>query len=399
MFKGYKFRLLPNQPQIQKLNQAVGNARFVFNHFLEMKMKTYQETGISISHNDISALLTQMKKDSNYSWLKETPATSLIGSLQNLDAAYRNFFIHNKGFPKFKSKRGKQNFYLSALDLKNSWQNHQCLWINPENSKDVQVKLGTLGWFKLNLHREMPESGKIKCAHISKEANGEWYIAFRTELQEAYPETIPVEKAIENSIGIDFGLKTFLTLSNGEQIYSPKHYQTSEKKLAKLQRSLSKKTKGSNNSLKTKQKLVNLHRKIANQREDYLRKLAYQLASRFDLITIENLNIQGMSSNHRLAKSVMTSGWAKFVTFLREKCREFGKHLIWTGRWFASSRIIYDTGEYRSNMTLKCRTLTDCHGNQIDRDVNAAKNINYWGQHFITTGELLATKDYLALYS
>ncbi|MCW6598666.1 RNA-guided endonuclease InsQ/TnpB family protein [Yersinia ruckeri] len=399
MFKGYKYRLLPNQQQIQKLNQAVGNARFVFNHFLDMKIKTYQETGTAISNNEISAILTQMKKDSDYSWLKETPATSLIESLRNLDVAYRNFFNHNKGFPNFKSKKSKQSFSLAAIDLKNLWQNHHCLWINPENTKDVQVKLGTLGWFKLNLHRMMPAESKIKCAHISKEANGEWYIAFRIELPLEHPELIPVDTAIQNSIGIDFGLKTFLTLSNGEQIYSPKHYHNSERKLARLQRALSKKANNSNNRLKAKQKVANLHRKIAKQREDYLRKLAYRLASRFDLITIENLNIQGMSSNHKIAKSVVTSGWGLFVKYLQEKCREFGKHLIWTGRWFASSRIIYSTGEYRSKLALSCRTLIDCNGDKIDRDVNAAKNINYWGQHFITTGELLTTKDYLALYS
>ncbi|MCW6598614.1 RNA-guided endonuclease InsQ/TnpB family protein, partial [Yersinia ruckeri] len=257
--------------------------------------------------------------------------------------------------------------------------------------------LGKMGWFRLEMHRDLPENGIIKSATISKDTDG-WYISFLMELPEE-PAKIHPEDAVKNSVGIDFGLKSFLTLSNGLEIKSPQHYHKAERKLKRYQRSLSRKTKGSNNRLKAQSKVAALHLKVRNQRKDYLRKLAFRLTNQYGLITIEDLNIQGMTKNHRLAKSVITSGWYLFTKFLEEKCQDLGSYLVKANRWFASSRIIYDTGEYRPNLQLGCRWLIDYQGNQIHRDVNAAKNIDYWGRHLVLTGEELDTKGYLALYS
>ncbi|TPG60055.1 RNA-guided endonuclease InsQ/TnpB family protein [Ewingella americana] len=398
MNKAYRYRLFPQEDQLEKLAQTAGCCRFVYNEALAYRKEQY-DLGTKVSGFDLIKRLPELKLQ--FPWLKEVPATSLQKAIADLESAYQNFFRRVKqgktpGFPKFKVKhKSKQAFNLKWDNFSSKRANYfKCIWYNDQSN---WIRLAKMGWFRLEMHRDLPENGIIKSATISKDTDG-WYVSFLIELPDT-ASTVSPEDAIKSSVGIDFGLKSFLTLSNGKEIKSPRFYHKAEKKLKRYQRALSRKTKDSQNRLKARQQIANLHLKIRNQRKDYLRKLAYNLSMSYALITIEDLNIQGMVRNHRLAKSVITSGWSMFTKFLDEKCLETGSHLIKANRWFASSRIIYETGEYRPQLQLGCRWLTDYNGTKIHRDINAAKNIDYWGQHLLTTGEELDTKGYLALYS
>ncbi|TPG60035.1 RNA-guided endonuclease InsQ/TnpB family protein [Ewingella americana] len=397
MNKTYRYKLFPRKDQLEKLSQAAGCCRFVYNEALAYRKEQY-DLGTNISGFDLIKRLPQLKVV--HPWLSEAPATSLQKSVADLDIAYRHFFRRVKqrqtpGFPKFKSKHDqKQSFNLKWDNISSSSATYfGCIWRNKQSN---WIRLAKMGWFRLEMHRDLPENAIIKSATVKRDIDG-WYISFLLELPEL--ESQPCfEDAVKNSIGIDFGLKSFLTLSNGDEIKSPRHYHKAEKKLKRYQRSMSRKTKGSKNRLKAKQRVAKLHLKIRNQRKDYLRKLAFNLANSYSLITIEDLTIQNMSKNHCLAKSIMTSGWAMFAEFLAEKCLEADSHLIKADRWFASSKIIFDTGEYLPLLQLKHRWLIDCNGAKIHRDINAARNLNYWGQHLISTGEKLSTQAYLKLY-
>lgn len=401
MLRVFEYRLVPSKTQRAALAQNAGNARWLYNHFLAQRIEAYKDSGQTLSSYDQIKQLPELKKE--FDWLKASESTSLQQVAFNLNMAYQNFFRRVKqgaeapGFPKFKRKGVRDSFRI--MNVSSSIR----IW-NPEEDEEdwgtrwCQIKLAKLGWFKLVYHRPIPEDSKIKNVAVKLHSDGNWYVSVLVEDGQEFPEPINPKQAAKNSIGVDFGLKDFVTLSNGEKVSSPQFYRSSQRKLAKLQRSLSRKANGSKNREKARKRVAKQHFHVAQQRRDFLNKLSYRLVNRFDLITLETLNIQGMSQNQRLSKSILDSGWGMFVSMLRYKAAERGKHLVQADPWFASSQISYYTGERNRELTLADRTWADSAGNLLDRDINAAMNLNYVGQHFITTGELLNTEGYLALY-
>lgn len=394
MYYSFKFKLLPDQAQLQQLAQFAGNCRWAYNEALAFRKAEYAK-GIKHSAFDLIKRLPVLKKE--HDWLGLAPATSLQQAIFDLESAYQNFFKHGRGFPNFKNKQDKQSFSINPTDFDLPWKDDGS-YANEGWGKHTWIRLPKIGYMKLKAHREIPEGATKKSATISRNAAGQWFISILTELPDVVDDYIAPEKAVQNSVGIDFGLKSFLTLSNGESVTAFNHYKHAEQQLARLQRKFARKAKGSNNREKLRLRIAKLHLRIANKRKDFLHKLSYQLSQRFDLITIENLNISGMVKNRSLSKAIITQGWSQFVQFLAYKLDRLGKHLVKADRWFASSKLSYYTGEKNDGLTLKDRTWVDSAGNVLDRDVNAAMNLNYVGQHLITTGELLTTKTYQALY-
>ena len=360
MFKAYKFNIKPNKEQIGLLLKHFGACRFVYNRALARKIELYTKENKKISCFELVKELTPLKKEEEFVWLKEVYTNSLQKSIINLDMAFTKFFKEKKGFPKFKSKNASRQSYQYPQGVKVD-QEKQIIKL-PKFKKP----------FKLRGFRKF--DGKIKTTTISLESNGKYYVSILIDDGKELPEKVESKK--ENAIGVDVGIKEFATLSNGDVIANPKHLKAKEKKLAKHQRRLARKTKGSNRRKKQKLRVAKIHKRIANSRLDFLHKTSTDLIRKFDTICVENLNISGMVKNHNLAKAISDCGWGKFREMLNYKAEWYGKNILEIGRFEPSSKVCSCCGSVKTDLQLKDRrwTCIDC-GSEHDRDHNAAKNI------------------------
>ena len=355
--KACKFRLYPNSQQKQFLAQSFGCARFVYNYFLRQRIDYYAENGKGLTYYDTQTSLTLLKKDPEFEWLKNVNSQSLQVSLQNLDLAYNNFFNKKAKFPNFKKKSNKQSF-----NVPQNFAIHN-------NMLDIPKCKG----IKINLHRAI--EGTMKSVTISRTPSGKYFASVLVETD------IPDPVYSGNEIGIDYGIKAFITTSEGEIIESPNYLRKSEKKLKKLNRSFSRKQNNSKNRYKAQKLLARQHEKASNQRKDFLNKTSKQLVSENQAIYIESLAIRNMVKNHCLAKSISDSGWNTFVNMLKYKGQWYGCRIIEIDRWFPSSKRCHVCGYINKNLTLSDRSwlCPECNTNH-DRDINAAINILTFGR-------------------
>ena len=363
--RAYKYRFYPTEQQKQILEREFGNARFVWNSLLFASDITYQSRKEFIN---MSKTLTEMKKLEEFSFLKESHASILDQKRIDLETAYKNFFRRLKqgkrfkeaGFPKYKSKGNSDSIRMQLDQRRIENQYSAGHWIRPNKE---------LGRIEFNWTR-IP-SGVPKMLTISRNPDGKYYLSFSCE------ETYEVSEPNSNkSIGIDFGMKVFATLSNGIQIKSPLSFAKAKAKLRYEQRVLSRRTKGSNRKNKQRLRVARLHGKIANQRSDFLHKFTNLVANNFDVICVETLDIKNMqqkfgkSFNSKLADVSIS----ETIRQLEYKCFWRGKQFVKIDKWFPSSKLCSKCGTIH-NMPLSQRSMTcDC-GNQMDRDLNASINI------------------------
>lgn len=370
MFLRQNFRLYPNKNQAKQLSQWIGSARFVWNHMLKLNIEKYSKEKKFIFAYDMNSLLPALKKEEDTAWLKDCPSQVLQQKCQDLDTALKNKFKHQKGFPKFKSRRTDSSGIRFPQGI--SFTDNKILL--------PKMKQG----IKFVKHREfLGETGAVT---IYRDTVGDFYISVLVKVEDSFiPE--PVE-TITNSVGIDLGIKEFAVLSNGMVYANPKFKKNKSKSLKRKQRSFSKKAKNvkgepdKKNREKSRIKLAKLHRKIANQRKNFVNQIAASIAKEFDLITIESLNIKGMVKNHCLAESISTIGWGSFISSLTWQCKKRGKHLHQISRWFPSSKTCNACGSIKTDLTLADRIYkcNEC-GHEMDRDLNAALNINQLGRN------------------
>lgn len=349
--KAYKYRIYPNKEQEQALAFQFGCARFVYNWGLAARKAHYEEHGKGINYYDTCYMLTTVKKF--VPWLREASNQALKQSLMDLDRAYTNFFKGLACYPKFKSKNDQQSIrYVEDFRL--------------ESGRRVQ--LPKVGLVRVTLHR--PIEGKMKNLTVSKTKTGKYFVSIQCEVEIAEPQPRG------GAVGIDLGLKDFVTLSTGEKVEAPKYLRKSERRLKIRQRRLSRKAKGSNNRGKTRLQVALQHEKIANQRKDFHHKLSHSLVSRFGFIAFENLNVAGMIQNHSLAKSIQDAGWSEFVGFCEYKSSWTGGIVEKQDRFFASSKTCSDCGWINQALKLSDRewTCLGC-GKVHGRDTNAAINL------------------------
>jgi len=355
MHKAFKFRLLPTKEQEVLLAKHFGCTRFIYNHFLAEKQKHYLENKTTLNFNQCAGNLVAKKKEEGYEWLKEVNSQSLISALMNLETAYGNFFRNNSKFPRFKSKKTKNSFHIP-----------QTIFLKEFDV--VQVPKFKEG-LKFVRHREL--KGIIKSATISKNPSGKYYISFLCVIEKPTKHN-----KTGKSIGIDLGLKDFIITSEGQRYCNPKFTKKYEAKLARKQRILSRKQKGSKGRDKARLSVAKVHEKITNSRNDMQHKVSSKLVKDYDLIAIEDLNVKGMVKNHCLAKAISDVAWSSFVTKLKYKAEWNGKEVIVIDRFYPSSKTCSCCDHIKESLSLDERTWTCSKCNTIhDRDVNASKNI------------------------
>lgn len=357
----YKFRLYPNATQEDLIQRTFGCTRFVYNHYLAQRMEQYYSTGNSPTRFQQDKDLTQLKKELD--WLREVDKCALQNALKDLNTAFLNFFRGLKngsyiGYPKFKSKRDHRKSYKTN-------NNGSTIYVS-----DNAVKLPKLGLIKCAISKKI--NGRILSATVSQTPSGKYYVSLCCTDVET--KKLPSTGAV---VGVDLGIKDLAITSEGVKYQNNQYTQSSEKKLARLKRQLSRKSKGSKRYEKARVKVARLQEHVANQRRDAMQKLTTELINNYDVICIEDLNVKGMVRNHHLSKAVSDSAFSEFRRELEYKAAWYGKTVSIVDRFFPSSQLCSNCGvQWRGAKDLSIRSWTcPACGKHHDRDLNAAINI------------------------
>jgi putative transposase len=345
-----------------KIDHSISICRLVYNLALETKIRAYQEFGVNLSAFDLCYQLKELK--SEFEWISKVDSQALQNSVKSLDSTFKNFF-KGSGYPKFKSKHGKQSF--------------SC----PNNKREVNWKNSTLTIPKIPnipIRLDRRFEGKIRTVTISKTPTNKYFASIIVETSDVIPDKCPVKE--ETTLGIDLGITDFVITSEGEKVKSPKPLKSNLKRLKVLQRRASRKKKGSNNRKKANLKVAIQYEKITNIRKDFLHKLSSKIIndSQVETICIETLRVKNMVKNHNLAQAIQDASWSEFVRQLEYKCAWRGKNIIKIGQFEPSSKTCFNCKHKVDKLPLNIRewTCKECHVTH-DRDINAAKNIKFMG--------------------
>ena len=355
MNKGVKFRIYPNKQQQNLMNQTFGCCRLIYNKGLAMRNNAF-ENGQKIGYTQTSAMLTALKKQDDFAFLKDVDSIALQQSLRDLDRAFVNMFQKRAKHPQFKSKH---NYHQSYRTINQG-----------DNIRIVgkYIKLPKLGYVKV---RQSMEIGHINNVTVEKTPSGKLFVVLNVDFE---PEFHPNNG---NTIGIDVGIKEFYTDSNGTTVSNPKYLEKTAKKLVREQRRLSRKQTGSKNRNKQRVRVAKVHEKVTNQRNDFLQKTSTMLVRENQTICIEDLNVKGMIRNHKLARSIASVSWSKFFEMLQYKATWYGNEVIKVPTMYPSSQTCSECGYQNPlvrNLSVRNWVCPVCHAKH-DRDYNASINI------------------------
>ena len=373
--KGYKFRIYPTPQQKELLSKTFGCCRYLWNTVLAETQREYQEylfakenstldntTAPNLSGNTLCLRVPKHRSNPNSQWLNEVSSVALQQTMLTLGSAYDNFFKSLKtvrkgkyGKPKFKKKTGHQSFRLmkTAFRLKDNQ-----LYIAKSNEP-----------IKVVWSRELPS--EPSSLTISKTPTNEYYVSF---ICEYFP---PKTNGTEH-IGIDVGLTTYATLSDGETLDNPKWLKHHLQKLRRQQQIISRRKRGSANYNKQRIKVAKLHQRVTSSRHDWQHKATRTLVNKSHVIGVEALRVVNMIQNRKLSRGIADASWTSFFAKLKYKVEE-SQHatLVYVSSYFPSSHLCSITGEKLDRKLKLSERSWDCPycGNTHDRDLNAAVNI------------------------
>ena len=356
----FKFRVYPTKEQQILINKTFGCCRFVYNYFLAKRRDAWLNNKESINYTQTCAMLTKLKKDEQYMWLKDVDCTSLQNSLKDLDNAYKNFFKKRAKYPRFKLKKVHAQSYRTR---------------NNSNSICIigdKIKLPKIGLVCAKIHRNVV--GRILNATISRTATDKYFVSLCVEVDKS---ALMHSTNAGGMIGIDVGLSSFYTDSNGRKVDNLRAFKRRARRLKLTQQRLARKKKGSKNYEKQRKKVAKVHEKIANIRKDYTHKQYAILVHENQIIAIETLRVKNMVKNRKLAKAIYDACWAELFRQLQYKAEFTGSKVIEVDPFYPSSQICSCCGyqnPHIKNLSIRIWTCPNC-AVVHDRDINAAKNI------------------------
>jgi len=354
--RAYRFRFYPTAEQEVMLAKTFGSVRFIYNHMLEARSDAWKLRKESIGFTESSRMLTAMKKTSEYAWLNEISSVPVQQALRHLQTAFENFFAKRKNYPVFKSKNDRQAAEYTASGFR--WDGKTLKLAKMSESLDIR-------W-----SRPIPKGARITTVTVSKDPSGRYFVSLRCD------DAVAAKPPVQAKVGIDLGLAHFAILSTGEKIEGAKALRKYKAKLAKLQRQLARKQKGSNRYEEARLKLAKLYAKIADIRRDFLHKLSTRLINENQVIAVESISVKELQKVKWTARLLADAGWYEFFRQLEYKARWYGRELIHIDKAFPSSRMCSECGHTLKELSSRVRkwTCPDC-GTHHDRDINAARNI------------------------
>ena len=377
MLRAIKVRLYPNKEQEQELNKVLGAYRFVYNQTLAKKQSAYEADKTDLSENDLSKwFYGTLRKDEQYPWLKEQNTQVMVQAIKQMVGAYKNFFRHHKGYPKFKSKKDKQSalFTLNAISKRNTFETKSITLI--KSLKNLRFRCSELYHSRLKKYKD-----KIRRATLLKTKSGNFFLSIFVDIPES--DLVKFEKT-NKQVGLDLGVKDFVITSDGAVFENKHFFKKEERKIARLQRQLSRKVKGSNNRDKQRVRLAKAYERLICKKENYIHSVVNEILKSYDVVFMEDLNVQGLLKNHHIAKAIQEVGFYRFKSVLQTKASQNGKGVYLIDRFYPSSKTCSCCGYKHQGLKLSNRfwTCPEC-GEHHDRDLNASKNILLEGQRML----------------
>lgn len=357
MIKAFKYRIYPNRSQEVLLSKTFGCIRVIWNANVE-SFNSYDK-----ENNPKPKLITKSDLIADKPWLNEVSAASIQQKIRDFKETVSQFFSKTRkkkiNRPSFKKKSGNQSYRLPNQKF---------------SIKENKIRLEKIGWVKMSVDRFIPDNSKMLSCTVSKNCCNQYFVSILIDT------IIRHKPKTGKSVGVDLGLKSFAILSDNTVIDNIKFFREKQSEIAKIQRYLSRRRKGSNRYRKNKLKIARLHNRIANRRQYFLHNVTTFLVDNYDVICIEDLNVSGMLSNHKLAKAISDTSFSMFRSMLEYKCDWYGKELVVIDRFFPSSKTCSKCGWKKEDLTLSDRVFKceNC-GIEIDRDLNAAINIQRVG--------------------
>jgi putative transposase len=354
--RAFKYRFYPTDQQQELLNRTFGCVRYVYNRALAERNRAWFQDQQRIGFAETCRMLTAWKQESGTAWLAEVSNVALQQGLQHLQRAYVNFWAKRAKYPTFKSKRKSR---ASATFTTSGFR-----------YRDGRITLAkTAEPLDIVWSRPLPQGAEPSSVTVSRDPAGRWHISILVDDRvETLPQTM-------QAVGLDAGITSLLTLSTSEKITNPRHEQRDRDALARAQRNLAKKEKGSANRAKARVKVARVYARIADRRRDHLHKLSTRIIRENQTVVIEDLAVRNMVRNHSLARAISDASWSEFRRQLEYKADWYGRTVIAIDRFYPSSKTCSTCGRINPSMPLNVRSWTCPCGSAHDRDVNAARNI------------------------
>jgi putative transposase len=356
MERAFKYRFYPTPEQEGLLKRTLGCVRLVYNRALAARTEAWYQRQERVGYGETSSMLTGWKQEEELDFLNDVSCVPLQQGLRHLQTAFTNFFAGRAQYPNFKKKRngGSAEFTKSAFKFRNG-----------------QVFLAKCSEaLPIRWSRQLPKGAEPSTITVKLEPSGRWTVSLLVN-----DETIQPLPKVDKAVGIDAGISSLVTTSDGEKVANPKHFNGLYHKLKRAQKALSRKQKGSRNRDKARRKVARVHAEIRDARQDFLHKLTTRLVRENQTIVAESLAVKNMLKNRKLAKSISDAGWSELTRHLEYKSIWYGRNFVQLDRWFPGSKTCSKCGHKVDSLPLKIREW-DCPKCKAhhDRDVNAALN-------------------------